>query len=147
MSNEWGSYAYFNITSSRTLAELEALMGSAGDGKCWSKGDLRTSQNQLQHRFSRWSLLSGVERGRPIDEHLCALWRRMADYRRTIIDLPEDVYRRVCCVGVFNSHLDRLEIASGHFTTAAYYGLTLDCDFYYEDDFGDVDLGKPYWSW
>jgi hypothetical protein len=71
----------------------------------------------------------------------------MADYRGRIINLPEEVSRKVSCVGVFNSHLDTIEIASGHFTTAAYYNLTLDCDFYYEDDFGHDDLGKPYWSW
>jgi len=71
----------------------------------------------------------------------------MADYRESIIALPDDVYRSVPCVGVFDSHLDTSEIASGHFTTAAYYNLTFDCDFYYEEDFGDDDLGKSYWVW
>jgi len=142
MSNERDSYAYFTIVSSSSLAELDALMGFSCDGKCWSKGDPRTSRDQSLHTFSRWSLLSGVERGRPIDEHLRALWCRMADCRESIIDLPEEVYRSVSCVGVFNSHLDTVEIASGHFRTAAYYNLNLDCDFYYDDD-----LDKPDWSW
>ena len=53
----------------------------------------------------------------------------------------------VICVGHFGSHLDSVEIASGHFATAAYYKLSLDFDFYFEDDFGHEEEGKPYWSW
>ena len=79
--------------------------------------------------------------------HYSALWRRLSEYGEKIIELPESMDASVPCVGCFNSHLDTVEIASGHFATAAYYRLILDCDFYFDDDFGHDDLGKPYWSW
>jgi len=146
MSAERDSYAYFTITSSQSLKQIESHMGTSGDGRCWSNGDQRPS-NRGNYSFSRWSLLSGVERGKPIDEHLQALWRRLSVYREQIIRLPEEMYLSVPCVGHFDSHFDKIQIASGHFATAAYYNLSLDCDFYFDDDFGYEDEGKPYWSW
>ena len=147
MAAERDSYAYFTITSSLSLYDIEAHMGKVGDGRCWSSGEHRMLPSKGTYGFSRWSLLSGVERGRPINEHLQALWRRLSEYREKIIELPEGMEGSVPCVGYFNTHLDPVEIASGHFSTAAYYRLTLDCDFYFDDDFGHDDAGKPYWSW
>jgi len=147
MSNERDSYAYFTITSALSLSDIETHMGEAGDGRCWSNGDLRKSPARGNYRFSRWSLLSGVERGRPIKEHLQALWRRLSEYREKVIELPAGMVGSIPCVGHFNSHLDTVEIASGHFATAAYYRLNLDCDFCFGDDFGHDDEGKPYWFW
>lgn len=146
MSAERDSYAYFTITSSHSLEEIVGHMGASGDGRCWSIGDQRSS-GRGNYQFSRWSLLSGADRGRPIDEHLQALWRRLSVYRERIIRLPEDMERSVSCVGHFRTRFDKFQISSGHFATAAYYSLNLDCDFYFDDDFGHEDEGKPYWSW
>ncbi|MEL6643793.1 MAG: DUF4279 domain-containing protein [Pseudomonadota bacterium] len=146
MSVERDSYAYFTITSSQSLEKIEAQMGFAGDGLCWSNGDLRPS-NRGTYDFSRWSLLSGVERGDPIDEHLRALWRRLSGLRELIIQLPEEMNPSVSCVGHFASHFDKVQISSGHFATAAYYRANLDFDYYFDDDFGHEKEGTPYWSW
>ena len=146
MSTERDSYVYFTITSSQSLKEIEDHMGASGDGRCWSKGDRRPSKSGT-YPYSRWSLLSGVERGRPIEEHLQALWRRLLVYREKVIHLPEEMKGSVPCVGHFDTHLDTIEIASGHFATAAYYGLALDCDFYFDDDFGHDEEVNPYWFW
>ena len=146
MSVERDSYAYFTITSSHSLEKIESHMGASGEGRCWSNGDQRPS-NRGHYDFSRWSMLSGVERGKSIDEHLQGLWRRLSDYRENIILLPEDMHRSVPCVGYFASHFDKVQISSGHFATAAYYRVNLDCDFYFDDEFGHEDEGTPYWSW
>lgn len=146
MSAERDSYAYFTITSSQSLEKIVSHMGVVGDGRCWSNGDPRPS-NRGNYDFSRWSLLSGVERGKPIDEHLQALWRRLSDLREPIIRLPKEMNRSVPCVGHFVSHFDKVQISSGHFSTAAYYGVNLDCDFYFDDKFGHEEEGTPYWSW
>ena len=146
MPTERGSFAYFTITSSRTLRDIEAYMGVAGDGRCWSIGDPRPNKITI-YDYSRWSMLSGVEHGRPIEEHLRSLWRRMSDIRELISQLPKDMNRSVACVGHFNSHFDQFEISSGHFATAAYYHAKLDCDFYFSDAFGDEEEGIPYWAW
>lgn len=138
MSAERDSYAYFTIISSQSLARIEHHMGASGDGRCWSNG-YQSPSKIGNYQFSRWSLLSGVERGRPIDEHLQALWRRLSVYREQIIQLPKDMERSVPCVGHFSSHFDPFQISSGHFATATYNGLNLDCDFYYDDDFGHED--------
>ncbi len=145
MSAERDSYAYFTITTSGPLDQIESLMGMAGDGRCWSKGDTRPS-NKGTYDFSRWSMLSGIERGKPIDDHLKALWRRLSVHREQIIRLPDYMERGVFCVGVFNTRHDKFQIASGHFATAAYFGVTLDCDFYFDDEFGDDDGEIPWWS-
>ena len=147
MPKEYDSYAYFTITSSLPLTAIEAYMGRSGDGSCWTNGENRRPPKRGAYSFSRWSLLSGVDHGRPIDEHLQALWRRLTEYKERIVELPEEMTASVPCVGYFKSHLDKVEFASGHFATAAYYGLTFDCDFYFDDEFGNEDLGEPYWSW
>lgn len=148
MSTERDSYAYFSIVSSLPLSEIETHMEGKADGPCWSNGDPRKPPSKVAYHFSRWSLLSGVEHGKPINEHLAALWRRLSEYKEKIIELPEEMDAYISCVGHFKSHLDNIEISSGHYATAAYYGLKLDCDFYFDDDFGrDEEGGKPYWSW
>ena len=147
MSAEPESYAYFTITSALPLKDIDAHMGAAGDGRCWSNGCHRKQPGGGTYSFSRWSLLSGVERGKPINERLQSLWRRLSPLREKIIQLPAGMEGSVSCVGYFDSHLDPLEIASGHFATAAYYRLGFDCDFYFGDDFGHEEDGKPYWSW
>jgi len=147
MSTERDSYAYFTITSSVPLGEIEAHMGRAGDGGCWSIGDRRKRGAKSIYSFSRWSLLSGIERENPLDEHLQALWRRLSVYRTKVIELPEGMNRSVSCVGQFKSYKDNIDLASGYFSTAAYYGLRLDFDFYFDGDFGHEVEGKPCWSW
>lgn len=74
-------------------------------------------------------------------------WRRLSENRGKIIELPDGMEGGVPCVGHFKSHLDTVEIASGHFATAGHCRLILDCDFCFDDDFGNGDEGKPYWSW
>ena len=145
MSAERDSYAYFTITSSGSLQQIEDCMGTSGDGNCWSKGDRRPS-NKSTYAFSRWSMLSGVERGQPIEDHLQALWRRLSVHREQIIRLPDHMFRSVSCVGVFNTRHAKLEISAGHFATAAYFGVTLDCDFYFDEEMGDDDDDTPWWS-
>lgn len=147
MSSEYDSYAYFAIRSSLSLREIESHMGRSGDGSCWSNGDQRTPPKRGSYSFSKWTLLSGVEEGRPIDEHLRSLWRRLSVYREKLLNMPEELTASVSCVGHFHSHFDTVEIASGHFATAASYNLTLDFDFYFDDAFGQEEEGKPYWSW
>lgn len=146
MSAENDSYAYFTIVSSQPLSFIESHLGFSGDGKCWSIGDTRPSGNGV-YDFSRFSLLSGVDRGRPIEEHLQSLWRRMSKYRAQIISLPREMTRTVPCVASFASHRDVVQLSAGHFSTAAYFGAQLDCDFYFDDTFGDETKGVPYWEW
>ena len=132
MSVEYQSYAYFTVVSSQPLSAIEDRIGIAGDGKCWSIGDLRPSQKGT-YDFSRWSMNSGVGRGRPIDEHLESLWRRLSPYRDQIVGLPPEMYRAVPCVAWFASAKDTFQISSGHFVTVAEFGARFDFDFYFDD--------------
>ena len=146
MPAERNSYAYFKVKSALPLRQIESHLGGLGDGRCWSIGDKRAN-NKSRYQFSEWSLLSGIERGRPVDEHLQSLWRRMSKYREKIIQLPLDMERSVACVGHFDTHRDKFQVSCGHFKTAAYYRVKLDWDFYFCDDFGSEEEGRPYWSW
>ena len=84
MSAERDSYAYFTITSSLHLDDIDFHMGITGEGRGWSKGDHRKQPMVGTYSFSRWSLLSGVERGRPINEHFQSLWSRLSPLREKI---------------------------------------------------------------
>lgn len=146
MSAERDSYAYFKITSDLPLSSIERYLGIVSDGLCWSKGDRRPSNYSI-YNFSRWTMQSGIERGQPIDKHLKALWRRLSPLRDQIIHLPAEMNRQICCVGCFDTHLDDLQISAGHFAAAHSFGVTIDFDFYFENDFGDETKAMPHWLW
>lgn len=78
---------------------------------------------------------------------MMALWQRIETHRRVLCELPDKMSSYIQCVGHFKSHHDKLAIAAGHYATAAYYQMNIDCDFYFDDDFGHDEKGKPYWFW
>lgn len=90
---------------------------------------------------------SGLEVGLPLDNHLKALWNKMKLIRPAIQNLPNEMSGMIQCVGQFKSHRDPFTLSSGHYATAAAYGLTTDFDFYFDDDFGHEEIGKSYWDW
>jgi hypothetical protein len=90
---------------------------------------------------------SGLEIGLPLDKQLKALWAKLELIGPAVRDLPNEMSGVIQCVGHFKSHLDPFVLASGHYATAAAYQLSIDCDFYFDDDFGDEAAGKPYWTW
>jgi hypothetical protein len=150
-------YAYLTITSEVSLAEITAHMGRTGDGRCYSKGDPRvfapdaqrfvaTTQPIPLYRCSRWSLLSGLDQGRSLDDHLVALWQRIAGLRGQIWSLPDSMDARVAATARFASHRGALAISPGHFKTAAFCGLRFDFDFCFDDDFGGDDPDYLDWS-
>lgn len=146
-SSEFNSLAYYTVTTQRPLSEIVAHFDADGEHSSWSIGDPRPRNNLLGYKFSRWSLASGLERSAVLDDHLRALWRRMNGFRQKIQGLPDDMDGWVKCVSYFKSHKDKVELAAGHFSTAAYYRVNVDFDFYFDDDFGDEDTGTPYWDW
>jgi len=153
-SSEFRCYAYFKITSDLPLEAIQKHMKSEGDGRTWSKGDPRkrvvkgkTVFPGGKYSFSMWQLVSGVELGQPLDLHIQALWRRLAGCRDQICDLPDTMCGVVQGTGFFKTHRDPFVLSSGHYQTASFYGLPIDFDFYYEDNFGYEDEGTPYWEW
>ncbi len=72
-STEYDAYAYLAITCQAPLAEVEEWMGAAGERRSWSAGDSRGSPKYKPYSFTRWTLLSGVDPGLPLDRHLRAL--------------------------------------------------------------------------
>jgi hypothetical protein len=144
-STEYGSWAYLKLISQAPLEAICAHVGSSGDGRSWSIGD--SSRTGVPHRHSLWTLDSGLEKGVPLDAHIRALWKRIAAIRPEICSLPDEMTRVIQCVGHFKDHNDACKLSSGHFATAAFYRLDWDFDFYFDDDFGSEDEGKPYWEW
>ena len=147
ISTECDSWAYLRITSERPLAEICDHLGFESDEPSWSIGDQRQNAPHSLYKFSCWKLKSGLEVGAPLDAHLISLWQRMASHRDVLCSLPNDMSACVQCVAHFKSHRDKVAIAAGHYSTAAYYQMNIDCDFYFEDDFGHEEDGKPYWLW
>lgn len=85
--------------------------------------------------------------GISLEEHLRALWGRMEVIRDRVVSAPPDFHRWLVAVGHFDSFDEALSLSGGHFATAAYYRLTIDFDFYFDDDFGHDDDGRAYWDW
>lgn len=144
-SSEYGSWAYLKLVSQEPLSAICKHIGSSGDGRSWSVGD--SNHIGRPQRYSLWTLDSGLERGEPLDAHIRALWKRLEKIRPAVCSLPQEINRVLQCVGHFKNHNDACAVSSGHFATAAFYGLDWDFDFYFDDDFGHEVKGKPYWAW
>lgn len=145
ISSEYGGWAYLKLTSQEPLSAIREHIGSTGDGRSWTIGD--RARNGQAYRFSLWTLDSGLERGEPLDAHVRALWKRVEKIRPALCNLPEEITGVVQCVGHFKNHNGACTLSGGHFATAAYYRLSWDFDFYFDDNFGHEEEGNPYWAW
>jgi hypothetical protein len=145
MKLETDARAYLRITGSGPVDLITRHMGLEPDDG-WSEGDSRR-RGGGNYTFSSWSLHSGERKGLPLDAHLRALWRRIEPYGERLVHLGPEFARYLVCVAWFPSRDTALEIAAGHFSTAAYYRLILDFDFYFTDNFGDPKVGRGYGSW
>ena len=139
--------AYFTITSQLPLKDITKHIGVDPDDRSWSNGDLRLPSQHSIYAFSRWSLSSGIQIGAPLDEHLKSLWSRMAPFRKQICNRPADMNAHIACTGTFQTKSETILLSAGHFSTAAYYKIVIDFDFYFEDSFDNDEVGKPYWKW
>jgi hypothetical protein len=144
-SYEYGSWAYLKLMSHEPLDAICDHLGRPADSRSWSIGD--PGRNGVPHRYSLWTQESDLEKGEALDAHIKALWKRIEKFRPAFCRLPEEITRVLQCVGHFKDHKDACTLSSGHFATAAFYGLDWDFDFYFDDHFGREDEGKPYWEW
>ncbi len=146
-SSEYGCYAYFKVTSKQPLAQIAEHFGVEGEDRSWSIGDIRERVPSTQYDFSNWKMSSGLKVGMPLDSHLKALWTKMEVIRSAVCEIPDEMFGLIQCVGHFKGNREPFTLSAGHFSTAAYYRLQIDFDFYFDNNFGHEDLGKPYWDW
>lgn len=72
----------------------------------------------------------------------------MAPIRELIVSRPKHWDGCLQLVAWYETKDDQLQFSAGHLTTAAYYRLDTDFDFYYGDNFGIGDPEtQPYWKW
>ncbi len=145
MPVETDAHAYLRITGSGSVDLISKQMGLEPDAG-WSEGDPR-ALGRGNYTFSNWKFLSGEKRGLSLDTHLRSLWKRIEPYKERLVHLGPEFTRSLVCVAWFPSRDAEFKISAGHFSTAAYYRLDIDFDFYFLDDFGDEDAGKGYASW
>lgn len=145
MTIETDAYAYLRITGSGSVDLITQQMGLEPDDG-WSEGD-PMRRGHGNYKFSNWKLDSGEKKGRPLDSHIRALWKRIAPYEKRLIQLGPEYSRHLVCTAWFPSKDSEFTIAAGHFGTIAYYRLEIDFDFYFLDSFGDGNNGNDYASW
>jgi hypothetical protein len=145
MTVETDAYAYLRITGSGSIDLITQQMGIEPDDG-WSEGDPRP-RGRGNYTFANWALHSGETKGLPLDTHIRSLWKRIKSYEERLVQLGPDFSRYLVCVAWFPDRDSEFNIAAGHFSTAAYYELITDFDFYFLDDFGDKKAGKGYASW
>jgi hypothetical protein len=145
MTAETDAYAYLRITGPDSVDLITRQMGIEPD-EGWSEGDPRR-RGHGNYTGTSWALHSGAKKGLPLDTHIRALWRRVEPYGERLIQLGPEYSRYLVCTAGFPSKDSEFKIAAGHFSTAAYYRLEIDFDFYFLDNFGDGNMGNDYASW
>ena len=145
MTVEIDAYAYLRITGSDSVDLITKEIGLKPDDG-WSEGEPRR-RGHGNYTCTSWALHSGEKKGRPLDSHIRALWRRIEPHGDRLIQLGPEYSRYLVCTAWFPTRDSQFTIAAGHFSTIAYYRLEIDFDFYFRDDFGDRNTGKGYASW
>ncbi len=145
MDIEIDSYAYLHISGSGPVDLITQQMGIEPD-EGWIEGDPRR-RGHGNYTGTSWALHSGAKKGLTLDTHIRALWRRIEPYGKRLIQLEPEYSRYLVCTAWFPNKDSEFKIAAGHFSTAAYYRLEIDFDFYFLDNFGDENTGKGYASW
>jgi hypothetical protein len=144
MPVETESYAYLRVTGSGTVDLISKQMGLKPDDG-WSEGDL-SPRRRGTYTFANWKLQSGEKKGLSIDTHLRSLWKRIEPYGERLISLGPEFSRYLVCTAWFPTRDTQFIIAAGHFSTAAYYRLELDFDFYFMDESGDENFRRGHAS-
>ena len=145
MPIEMDARAYLRITGSGSVDRISELLGIGPDAG-WSAGEVKR-RGRGTYPFSNWEFHSGEMKGQLLDTHLRSLWRRVEPYREKLIQLGPEYSRYLICTARFPTRDAEFTVAAGHFSTAAYYRLETDFDFYFEDGFGDEAAGKSYAAW
>jgi hypothetical protein len=103
----------YRTTSPAHGAELQARLGPGGGGHDIGDAISQRGADGATHQSALWRLESGVDRRRPLDEHIAALVAAIDARRRAF-----DSLREVC----------QMDIFCGVFTTAdtTGHGFTLD---------------------
>jgi len=145
MPIETEARAYLRITGSGLIEEITGQLGLEPDDG-WSEGDPKRRGSGI-YGFSSWVLHSGERTGSPLDTQFRSLWKRIEPHKDRLRALGPEFSRFLVCTAWFPTRDTQLNIAAGHFATAAYYRLEPDFDFYFDDDFGHEDAGKGYATW
>lgn len=149
---EHDCWVYLKVRSDEPLQSLSAYFGQEGMDRSWSKGEQRQLGRGV-YPFSMWTIQSGLPRGSTIEDHLVALWRRVENVRERLLDRPATYEATLQFVSYYPKREDEFCISAGHLTTAAYYQLNVDFDFYYsgysddEERDSQTEDSEFYWKW
>lgn len=136
-SSEYDAYAYLTVTSgTASLADITGYFGIEPDGSSWSKGDTRKVPNTLRpsYEFSRWSLVSGVDKGKPLELHLAALCERMLPLNEKLRGLPTAMRAVIASTGWVNDYQDPIVFRAHTLKEIGMFGIPFDFDLYSEND-------------
>jgi hypothetical protein len=129
MSEENEQYAYFTITDSFDPAEITQRIG-VEPTKSWCKGDLHP-KNQMERKFSRWSLASRLDRTADLEDHIRDVLAQMDQKPAEFQSVSREFGGCMQLVGYWNSRYPGLHFDHSLIEGLARYALSVDFDFYY----------------
>jgi hypothetical protein len=129
MSEDNEQYAYFTVTDSFDPAEITRRIG-VEPTKSWRKGDLHP-KNQMEQKFSRWSLASRLDRTADLEDHIRDVLAQMDQKPAEFQSVSREFGGCMQLVGYWNTQYPGLHFDRSMTEGLARYGLSVDFDFYY----------------
>lgn len=129
MSQDNEQYAYFTITDSFDPSEITRRIGMESTTS-WRKGELNP-KNQMERKFSRWSLASRLGRSADLEDHIKDVLAQMDQKPAEFQSLSREFGGWMQLVGYWHTDYPGLHFDRSVVEGLARYKLSVDFDFYY----------------
>ena len=122
-------YAYFTITGDFDPADITARV-DVEPTESWRKGELHRG-NQLERKFSRWSLHSRLDRTADLEDHIRDVLSQLDERADTFRSISIEFGGCMQLVGYFNVEYPGLHFGKDIIEGLSKFTLCVDFDFYY----------------
>jgi hypothetical protein len=129
MMKENEQYAYFTLVGDFNPASITARIG-LNPTKSWKKGD-RSEQTNLERKFSRWSLYSRLDKGRPLERHVDDVLIQLEPVEDKIVAIRSEFEGYLSLVAYFYAGYPGLHFEAPALAKIGKMNLAMDMDFYY----------------
>jgi hypothetical protein len=137
MPEENDQYAYLRLVEfDENPDDITSRLGIQPT-ECWRKGEAISDSSHVR-KFNCWKLESRLSRTADFEDHIADVLRQLDVNKDGVKQIvKEHGWGCMQLVGYFNSHYPGLCLDAELVQRIAEYGLSVDCDFYYQYDEDD----------
>lgn len=128
MRDQNEQYAYFSLHGDFDPHELSAGM-RLEPSQCWKKGDRAENRSHVRV-FSRWSLVSSLDKSEPLKAHIRSVLAQLEGREDAVREYSRQFGGTMQLVGYFWQEYPGLHFEPELVSKIAGYGLAIDFDFY-----------------